>query len=455
MSNITFGGLATGLDTNSIIDQLLKIERQPIDRLETRRKDQAASLDAAKKFDTKLDAFFSKVDALDSSVTLISRAVSTSTGNYLSGTAYSTAVPGSYEIKVGRLAQVEKAVFTGVADKATTTFGTGTLLIDNDSMGAPLSIGIDSSNNTLQGIRDAINLESAATGVTASIINDGGASPYRLVLTGAGVANANISLDGSGLTGGATFPTKDVAVSRAAQSALVQVDGITITSDTNTLAEAIPGVTIALTHADPVFDPVSPNWNAVESTTMTVSTDKEGIKGKVAEFVSAFNDLVKAAGDTSLAGDSGVRAIMGTLRGKFVNTTDKTGLFTLGIKTLKEGTLQLDQSTLDDLIDNDLAKLESVLAGDDASTDGIADRLKSSLDVFNDALTGFMAGRQKNYDAAVHRIDKEIERGESRLARREQQLIAQFAALEQLVSALNNQGSYLTQQMQALSGGNN
>jgi len=451
--SISFGGLSTGLDTNAIIDQLLQIERQPTVRLENRKVEYGARLDAIKQFDSKLDALLTKVGVLDSSRTLISRSVSSSSEDFLAATASSSAAVGSYEVKVGRLAQVEKVVYEGVADKATTTFGTGTLVINNDDLGAPVNIDIDATNNTLQGIRDAINAQTTDHGVSASIVNDGSGTPYRLVLTGKAVSNANISLDASGLSGGAAFPVIDAAVSRPAATALLQVDGIAITSDTNTLSEAIPGMTLDLTQADPDFDPLTPDWSVVTATTLNVSSDAADIQTKVEEFVAAFNDLVKTTSDPNLAGDSGVRSIMSALRGKFTNSVDGTGLFQLGIKTQKDGSVLLDSAKLRDAIEDDLPAVESLLAGT-ATSDGIADLLKSALTSFTSVTDGILANRQNSYDLAVHRIDREIVRNEARLEVRERQLINKFSALETLINSLNSQSSYLTQQMISLSGGN-
>jgi len=455
MSNISFGGLATGMDSTSIIDALLAIERQPIDRLNAQKTAQSAKLDAVKKFDSALDALMTKVATLSSATTLRSQAVTASSSDYLSAAASSSAATGDYEVKVGRLAQVEKAVYAGVADKDTTTFGTGTLVLDNDALASPVNITIDDTNNTLQGIRDAINAGSAEHGVAASIVNDGSGTPYRLVLTGKAVGNANISLDATGLTGGTgVFPAKDAAVSRAAQTALIQVDGISITSNTNTLTEAIPGLTMNLTHADPVFNPSVPNWSAVAGTNLQVAADNAAVQTKVEDFVAAFNAVVSAAGDANLSGDGGIRAVLSSLRGKLTDSTAGTGLFQLGIASQKNGTLLLNSAKLSAAIADNLAGVESLLAGSSTS-EGIADRLKTSLSSFTNAVSGLLAGRQSSYDSSIRRIDAEIARTETRLASKEEQLTAQFAALESLVSSLNSQGSYLTQQMNLMSGGNN
>ncbi|NTV14075.1 MAG: flagellar filament capping protein FliD [Desulfobulbaceae bacterium] len=454
MGNISFGGLATGMNSSSIIDSLLAIERQPIDRLNAQKKAQATKLDAVKKFDNALDTLMTKVGALSSPTSLRSQQVTASSSDYITATASSSATAGAYEVKVGRLAQVEKAVYAGVADRDTTAFGTGTLILDNDALASPVNITIDSSNNTLQGIRDAINAGSTEHGVSAAIVNDGSGTPYRLVLTGKAVANANISLDASGLSGGSAFPAKDIAVSRAAQTAMIQVDGIPITSDTNTFSEAIPGVTLDITHAEPGFNPLAPNWSDLSGTTLKVASDNTAVQTKVEEFVAAFNALVSAAGDANLSGDGGIRAVMSNLRGKFTSNASGTGLFQLGIASQKDGTLLLKSSKLSDAIKNDMAGVETLLAGS-STTEGVADRLQNSLSSFTNAISGLLAGRQRSYDSSIHRIDSAIARNEVRVASKEKQLTDQFSALESLVSSLNSQGSYLTQQMNVMSGGNN
>ena len=454
MGNISFGGLATGMDSTSIINSLMAIEKQPIDRLNAQKTSATSKLASVTKFSSALDALLSKVETLSSASTLRSQAVTASSSDFLVATAGSAAVAGDYEVKVGRLAQVEKAVYDGVGDRSTTTFGTGTLVLNNDALsGHPVSITIDSTNNTLQGIRDAINAGSQDHGVTASIVNDGSDTPYRLVLTGKAVANANISLNASGLTGGTgLFPSKDDAVSRAAQTALVQVDGISITSNTNTLTEAIPGLTLDLTHADPAFNPSTPNWSAVTATNLKVASDTSAVQGKITDFVAAFNAVVIAAGDANLSGDGGIRGILSSLRSKLTSSSAGTGLFQLGIATQKDGTLLVSSTKLADAIKNNMAGVESLLAGT-TSTDGIADQLKGSLNSFTNATSGLMANRQRNYDSSIHRIDNEIARNQVRVDSKEKQLTAQFAALESLVSSLNSQGSYLTQQMNAINGG--
>ncbi|TRO82380.1 flagellar filament capping protein FliD [Desulfuromonas acetexigens] len=449
---LTLGGLASGMDTGAIIEALVGVKRTPITRMEERKTQANARLTALKTFDTKLDSLLAKVDGLETGRDLLANKATASSETNLSATAYSSATPGSYQVKVGQLAQVEKAVYQGVADKSTTTFGTGTLRLGHDGLDAVaypdgyVDIAIDESNNTLEGMRDAINAKSADSGVTASIINDGSGTPYRLVLTGKTVKDANITLDASNLTGGAALPVKDTAVSSAARQAIVQVDGVTIRSDSNTLTEAIPGVTLDLKQSAAGFDSGAPDWNAVTATNITVTTDNAGIQKKVEDFVSAFNDLLKASQDEALANDGGIQVVMRTLRGKLYNTTDATGLYQLGVKTEKDGSLTVDTTKLGKAISDNLAGVKSLLAGDDLTVKGIGDLLKESLVSFTSPTTGVLANRQSIIESSIRSLDKEIARGEERLTAYEEQLTAQFSAMEQLVSSMNSQGNYFSQQ---------
>ncbi|MBN1958826.1 MAG: flagellar filament capping protein FliD [Desulfuromonadales bacterium] len=184
--SITFGGLATGLDTNAIVEQLMALERTPITRLETDKTWFQTRQAAFEAFDTKLKSFLSKIENLGSSDDLRQKSISASSENFLSVSASAEALPGaSYQVEVVSLAQVQKNVTQGYADKTAQNFGTGELTLTVGD-GEALTITIDEMNNSLEGIMQAIN--DADAGVNASIINDGTDNPYRLVLTGENVA---------------------------------------------------------------------------------------------------------------------------------------------------------------------------------------------------------------------------------------------------------------------------
>jgi flagellar hook-associated protein 2 len=441
--SITFGGLATGLDTSSIVDQLMALERQPITRLETDKTWMNTRLAALTEFDAKLSSFLSKIEDLDSSEDLRAKKITLGSDDFFTATASSDALPASYQIEVVTMAQVEKDVSTGYADKAAQEFGTGTITLTvgtND----PVDIAIDSENNSLEGIMAAIN--EADAGVAAAIINDGTGTPYRMVLTGQDIA-AGFTVDAAGLSGG-SCANPVFTETQVAQQAHIKVDNIDIYSDGNTLSEAIPGVTLTLNKAE-----------EGTTTNLGVSLDENAVKSKIQAFVSGYNEVVsfvtsqsKTQGSSGgvLGGDSGLNSIKRHLQNMLVTMVDNSGVFRsmsqLGLETQTDGTLQIDDDTLTQAIQNNLDSVETLLAGEEG-VEGIATRFKDYLDGITNSTDGFLVGRKESIESNVKRIDARIEQMEMRLENREKNLLNKFNALEELVSTLNAQGDYLSQQI--------
>ena len=165
---IQFGGLATGMDTNAIIDQLMNIERLPIARLETDKTWMNNRLSAFTELDSKLNSFLTSIKDLGDADTLQKRSVNLSSQDYFTASVNSEALVGtSYQIEVQSLAQVQKSVSqTGFSSKESSSFDTGSISITVD--GTSHSIDITSENNSLEGIMQAIN--DADIGVKAGII---------------------------------------------------------------------------------------------------------------------------------------------------------------------------------------------------------------------------------------------------------------------------------------------
>ncbi len=461
---ISFGGLATGMDTTSLVSSLMEIERKPIERMTLDMTYQSNRLSALTEFNGKLTSLLSKVEALDSSDELRPMKSSLSAEGFLTAKAGTDAVPGSYQIKSHALAQVEKVVSTDAlawADKDAKQFLTGTLSLSVDGV-EKAAITIDDTNNSLTGIMQAINAANTGdtpSGVSATIINDG--DEYRLVLSGATVNDKNIALDASGMTGGSgTYanPTLGAPV-QTALKAHIEVDGIHIYSDTNSFTEAVPGTTLTLSKAD----------GGAESTTLTVGLDEAGLKKKVQDFVSAYNGVVSfvtsqsAYGDNSsgvLGSDSGLNMIKRRLQGMLVNPVNGSGsistLSELGFETQKDGTVKLNDSKLSKALSENFDDVAKLLAGEKdldgkETVKGVAAQFQGYLKDITDSVDGFYVGRKKSIDSTIRKLDASIERVEARLEQREKTLIDQFTALEQLVSTLNAQSDYLGQQMDMLS----
>ncbi|RMF44522.1 MAG: hypothetical protein D6751_08960 [Deltaproteobacteria bacterium] len=448
---INFNGLATGIDTASLIQGLMEAERQPLETLQLDRDYQSARLEAYKTLGSALDDLLVKAGKLADTDTLQGRKTAT-TGESLvtvSNTA-ATAMEGSYQIKGYSFAQAQKSVSNGFADQAANSFGTGTLTVTVG--GTSHDITIDSGNNSLEGIAAAIN--EANIGVRAAIINDGTTSPYRLVVSGTTAgdpADVGFSFDFSGLSGG-TYANPVMTETQAASQAHIQVDGIDIYSDSNVFTDAIPGVTFTLDQAD----------NGATTSTLSVTLDTDGAKQKIKDFVSSYNKIMtfvssQSAGEGKsaglLAGDAGMNSIKRRLQNLLTSVVNTGGTYQsladLGLETQRDGTLEINDSQLSNALTTDIDSVTSLLAGN-GTVEGIAQIFETALEGMTDSSNGFLASKEASINSNIERIDNSIERMQERLDKREQLLYDQFNAMEELVSALNAQGDYLTQQMNML-----
>lgn len=424
---ITLGGLATGMDTNALVTELMKAQRQPIKRLENERNYQKTRLTAFTDFDKKLKDLLSKAEAMETSDKFLVNKATQSSQEFFTVTASSTAAQGAYNVEVVSLARQEKEVAAGVA--AGFTSAGGDLIIN----GKTVSIA---AGSTLGQIRDAIN-NTADIGASASIINDGTGSPYRLVFT-ADTAGAN----GVDITGNTT---ELAFTSQPGSLAQIKVDGIDIFRTTNTVSDAIAGVT---------FDLIKGN-QAGETTSLKVDTDQSAVKQKITDFIKSYNDIVNFVNsqkDASWGRDSGLQSPKSRLQSFLTAAVGGSNalktLSGLGFATQKDGTLKTDDTKLSAALKDNLSGVTTLLAGG-GGIDGITAKFKTYLSGITSSVDGLLSSRKKSTDAAVKRIDDNIERMEARLEKREKTLRAQFNALESLVGGMNSQSAFLTQQINA------
>ena len=481
MAGVTFDGLASGLPTDDIITQLMELERQPLDRLEAQKTTEENRLKAFGQLNDKLEALKSVV----SDMTLTSQVQSSKIS--LNADAPFTAVSngagtGSYDISVVQLAQVQKSVSNGYASQTDSIFGTGTLTLGGQS------IHINADNNSLSGLRDAINAVSEKSGVQASIINDGSEdSPYRLVLTGKDASTSfDPVFDLTDGSGNAIDP--GINQTRAAQQAVAYVDGVKVVSGSNTLKGVLTGVTISLSATstmsyagteEPGIDPL--DWHdppVYETTAMTVTPDTDTLKEKLTSFVDSYNEImdwissgydefgaaapteeeISAGAEESLSnilrGDSTVNGVKRQLQGLLTSVIGTSGslktLSSLGISTRRDGSLNINEEDMDTALEEHFDDVAKLLAGE-GSTDGVMKKFNYALLDLTSYSNGMYATKQDRYEDAVDRIDANILRLEPLIDKKEETLRAQFTAMEQLVSGMNSQASFLTQQMDMLS----
>ncbi len=441
MSSITFGGLATGLDTNSIVKELMALERKPIERLQKDKAYLNSRVKAFSEFEGKLKGLLKAMEEMDTSRELRSYSATSGSEEYFSVSASGNAAPGSYQIEVRHLAQLQKDVSNGYADPSETSFTAGTVTIN----GTDIAI---EEGDSLADIVDKINAANEGdngTGINAALINDGSQEGYRIVLTGKDAATT-FTASANGVAGDGI----DLAFSNAqpAQQANIVVDGIDIVSDNNTITNAIPGVTLTLLKEN----------ETGESTPFGVEIDQEGISKKIDAFVSAYNDIVRFVdeqSDTSWGRDSGLQSTKRRLQNMLVTTIGGSGdyhnLVDLGFKTNKDdGTVSIEGSKLQEAIADNLDSVEKLFLGEDG-VEGITQRFKTYLEGITDSRQGIYASRKASTDSNIRRIESNIETMEMRLEQREKTLRMKFKAMEELVSSLNATGSYVSQQMSMIS----
>ncbi len=480
MADITFSGLATGMDTDSIVSQLMEIERLPIDRLEAQKESEKEKLEAYAQFDTIIDDLKDAVSAMTLTSQVMTSEVKISSDAAYSATSTSAA-SGSYNISVAQFSQVQKNISEGWSSNTEALLGTGTFTVNGTD------ISITDSNNSLLGLTEAINAISDTTGVTATIINDGSETdPYHLVFTGVD-SSTSFTMSSDLEDGDANPIVFSTTQAQTAQQAVVFIDGIKVVSDSNTISSAISGITLDLnelsetSYAGTSEEGVDP-WDWADppvyvSNQMRVEPDTDSLKEKLTTFVSSYNkamDWIRSGyselgGSTTtinedgeeeellgsvLRGDASINSIKRGLQSVLSTTVDASGslrvLSQLGITTQLDGTLRQDNTLLDAALADNYEDTVHLLSGED-DADGVMKNFNYYLLDITSGSTGFYATKKTNYDSIVNRLDDNIRNMEPRMAKKEATLRAQFTVMEQLVSGLNAQGSFLTQQMDMLS----
>lgn len=449
MGTITIGGLATGLDTDSIITQLVALERQRgVGHLQTQKTDANSRRVALQTFNGKVAALLTAVGKLKNPDDVrIQKATSSDTA-VLAAKAGVGAHAGSTEITVHNLARPAIATSAnGTADATSTVAtGSGTFAFRIGASGPVQAIAVDPTT-TLTDLAAAINALDA--GAVASVVNVGTtASPdYRL----------RLASDAPGTDAAVAIVTDDttlgIAVTQTALDASFSVSGFDdpLTRSSNTVTDVIPGVSFDLLAAG---GPV----------TVTVGADADATITQIDAVVKAFNDLVAfVAGESQvtqdtesddrsvtigpLALDGTVRGIMDSLRRLISDPLagagdgDYKALAQIGITTARDGTLTFDQAAFRTELaarGSDVAKLFGGLG----TTGGVADRISDYLTAVTQA-GGIIDVHNTAVADEIRSLEERISAGQRNLDAFEENLRAQFTSLEVLVQSLKSQGSYL------------
>lgn len=449
----TFGGLASGLDTNSIIQQLLAIERQPRARLEL----QQARLDARKQalgqVEARVIAVRDALEALRSAATWAPvQTVTSSNAQTVSTTLNGAAGPGGYQVNVTQLARAEQRTYS----------------YSSPSSDSALTIGSWTTT---------VAAGTSADQLAAQINADADAPVYAVVVQGKLVLSSRMTGSGGAFTASASFLVEDTSAARPAQDAQFTVDGTSYVRQSNRVDDVIAGVVLELratTPTTPVTITVSPP-----------AVDRAAVKQRLRAFVDAYNQLVdlvrsdlsetpvkdpRTTADArkgALYADSGLRDMLDSLRRLIADPvaglpTNRDQLAEIGISTgaasgsgtpspdAVAGKLRFDEAAFDAAFDADPQGVQRLL-GALTGSGGVSQRLADALAAYAGP-GAVLDQRQSGVDAELSFVRDRMTAIDRRLELREQQLRAQFTAMEQALAAVQSQGSWLQSQLNGLLG---
>lgn len=449
-------GIGSGLNISSIVEALVNSDtaakQAQITRQTTNNKAYISGVGALK---SALAAYQASMAKLNSSTApaFNAYAATSANENVLKATASNTAVPGTYEVNVSQLAtgsKVASRLYTTAEGGAATPIPKGDLTIEQNGKTYTVSIG---DGATLQSVRDSINDALAVNGISANIINEAGGS--RLVLgsttTGAG---SDIKVIG-GTTGIDIDGTKSMAtngsgyISGLAQDAKLTIDGLEVTSKSNTVKDAISGITLDL---------VAKSADAATTTKVTVGANNDGLKASVQQFVDAYNTMVKAVnaltatstdadGNTvlgSLTGDPTTRSLLADIRGELANigSGDRlTTLSQLGINTQKDGTLEFNSSKFTAAMND--KKLGSEVQELFTGTNGVFERMNKAIEPYIKS-AGILTSRTNNLNSLQKRLDQQQEDLDRRVELLTASLTKKYIAMDTVVGKLKAQANSIT-----------
>ncbi|MDP3876929.1 MAG: flagellar filament capping protein FliD [Methylobacter sp.] len=448
-------GIGSGMDINGIVGQLISAEGQPqfnaISRQETATKAQVSGLGSLK---SSLSTFQTAVRKLNDINLFKTHQATSSNEGIVKVTAGPGSVAGSHTLEVLNLAKAQKSVAATEFTGASEVVGLGTMTF---SVGAktPFSLTIDSSNNTLAGIRDAINSASDNNGVTASIINVNNSTNTgtisKLVLTAkdTGLDNAfSVAVVGDAGLSRLDSSTPANFTGEAAINANILVDGQAVSRNSNVVSDVLQGVTLDLQSAE-----------TNKEVSINIKLDNEAIKKTITDFVTAYNTMTSATeklgkfagkdggSNGALLGDSTLRNIRNDLRQQVsVPVSSASAMFntlkSIGIDIDKSGVMSMDGSKLDKALTSNLSSVSDVFS----SSDGIASRMNAKVAQYLQT-GGALDTRQTTLNKQLKQLSDKRDTVQLRLDNLQKGMMKQFIAMDISVGRFQSTSSFLSNQI--------
>lgn len=459
---ISVGGIGSGLQVDELVSRLMTFEARPLNQLQAKGQGYEAKLSAYGLLQSSLSMFQSAASALGRANTFQAMKATSGDTSVFTATADRNAASGSHSIEVLQLAQGQRLATNETtapsvaAGSLTFQFGSYDYDGNGDATGFTMteSVTIDLEEGaTLEELRDAINDSNAA--VQATVVNNGNAKQLVLSSTGEG-AKAGFTVQGTGGLADFSYDATDAGAStltaiETAQDARIKVNGLTLSRGSNTITDAIEGVTLNL---------LKPG---TERVSLRIQGDTAAAKTAVEEFVKAYNEVHTTLRNLTayntesdeaaiLTGDSTARSIQNQLRtamGSFVGEGDGVrSLSQLGISFAKDGTLTLDATVLERQLNNPDSGVAEFFNGADGKG-GFAAMMSGRLD---DILRtgGTLDSRKTGLDASIKSLLRQQDSMLQRLEMVEDRYRKQFNALDSMIANMQQTSTYLQQQLAGL-----
>ena len=464
-------GIGSGIDIDSIVGALVNAQKAPKEaQLARLEKATTSRFSALGQLKGALSELQSSLKSLNDASLFQKRSATSADATRLTASATKDAAAGTYQVQVKSLASSSKVASAEIAGAASATFNAGQLTI---SVGGTALEEVDIAQGAKLGdIASAINTKLGSKGIGATVVSDPDTGAARLVLS------SNKTGDGQAVTlqatapnaAGATFELQSLNIAAGvgslsssgsgagfiseAKNAEIEIDGIALRPTSNSVSDAISGVTLNLLKAE-----------LGVTTKVTVAEDKSSVTAGLKKFVDSYNKLIATSNELTavvqvgegkapvtggLVGDSSVRSVLSGLRSELVEYADQDGirvLADLGITTQKDGTLKIDDTKLNAALSENYDSVAGFLTGES----GLMARLDSKVEGFVKS-GGILEQRMNGLQGTLKSVDEQREDLSRRVEQLQTRLYAQYNAMDSLVSQLNQTSERLKQSLGSLPG---
>ena len=431
-------GILSGIDTSGLIDAIISASGIPKLTMEARITDFETKSERISDLISRISDVTTALEDMEAIGDFRSYAADYADNDAFTVEVDGEAVEGSYDIEISQMAKAEQWVGLGHSDDSADLGLSGDVEFTYDGE----TTTIDVTGMTLTEIADAIN---DTDGVTAYVMDTGDASePYRLVVQGDDRgSDYDISFSGDATVDAALGFDDSANRTVDAASAELSINGVDVTSETNTVTDAVPGMTITIT------------GTTDDAVTVDVSSDPDAIEEKVQNFVDAYNEVVNFISTNSIydseegirgafVGESGVRRVASGMASIVTSeyddlSQDYDSLGLIGIETTSSGNLEIDSDKFQEILLAEPDQVSDLFTSDD----GFIAAMKDQLDVYTDSTDGSLQVRKDSIEDRITDLNEDVEMLQDRMDRLESRLRGQFTNLEVNMGELQGAQSYI------------